>query len=203
MKKLSESELSFQELNEIPRSSRQKQQTFQKIKCEISRESDTKRRVFPKILTGMVSLAACFLFVFIIFTETNLNNRTSLMASIEGKEIVQMGLASSKLGTSFLPGEEENQKNTFIIKDDNWSEIVFEMLKNAEISTIKPITDPSYDLLITLQGPDLLKIKVWEEKGEVYLRELNKDKYYYVPKEKSKVFLEYVHSLNHYITKPI
>ncbi|MFC0416398.1 hypothetical protein ACFFHH_13170 [Cytobacillus solani] len=203
MKKLSESELSFQELNEIPRSSRQKQQTFQKIKCEISRESDTKRRVFPKILTGMVSLAACFLFVFIIFTATNLNNRTSLMASIEGKEIVQMGLASSKLGTSFLPGEEENQKNTFIIKDDNWSEIVFEMLKNAEISKIKPITDPSYDLLITLQGPDLLKIKVWEEKGEVYLRELNKDKYYYVPKEKSKVFLEYVHSLNHYITKPI
>lgn len=202
MKKLSESELSFQELNDIPRSSRQKQQTFQRMMSEISRESDNKRRVLPKVLTGMVSLAACFLFVFIIISETKLNNGTDLLSSIDGKEIVQMGLATSKLETSFLPGEEENQKDTFIIDDDNGSKIVFEMLKSAEISTIKPVTDPSYDLLITLTGPEILKIKVWEEEGEVYLKELNKDKYYYVPEEKSKVFFEYASSLPHYIKKP-
>ncbi|WP_057767730.1 hypothetical protein [Cytobacillus praedii] len=202
MKKLSESELSFQELNDIPRSSRQKQQTFQRMMSEISRKSDNKRRVLPKVLTGMVSLAACFLFVFIIFSETELNNGTDILSSIDGKEIVQMGLATSKLETSFLPGEEENQKDTFIIDDDNGSKIVFEMLKSAEISTFKPVTDPSYDLLITLTGPEILKIKVWEEEGEVYLKELNKDKYYYVPEEKSNVFFEYASSLPHYIKKP-
>jgi hypothetical protein len=199
MKNLSECELPFHELNDIPRSSRQKQQTFQKVICEISRESETKRQVFPKILTYMFSLAACFLFVFIIFTETDLTNSTSLLSNIEGKEIVKMGIAPSKLKTSFLPIEEDTQKNSFVINDDNWSQMVFEMLQNAEISTIKPATDPAYDLLITLNGPEILKIKVWEEEGEVYLKELGEDEYHHVPMEKGKVFIKYVNSLNHYI----
>ena len=199
MKNLSECELPFHELNDIPRSSRQKQQTFQKVICEISRESETKRQVFPKILTYMFSLAACFLFVFIIFTETDLTNSTSLLSNIEGKEIVKMGIAPSKLKTSFLPIEEDTQKNSFVINDDNWSQMVFEMLQNAEISTIKPATDPAYDLLITLNGPEILKIKVWEEEGEVYLKELGEDEYHHIKKKKGKVFIKYVNSLNHYI----
>ncbi|QED47300.1 hypothetical protein [Cytobacillus dafuensis] len=202
MKRSSECELSFQDLNEIPRSSRQKQQTFQKIMLEKRRETETKRLLLPKILTGIVSLAACFLFVFIIFTETNLNSGANLKTSIEGKEIVQMGLAFSKSETSFIPVKEERQKNIYIINDDNWSKMVFDMIKNAEKSTIKPVFDPSYDLMLTLEGPEILKIKVWEEEGDLYIKELSEDEYYYVSKEKSEVFFKYVNSLHHNIEKP-
>ncbi|MBS4188969.1 hypothetical protein KHA94_01895 [Bacillus sp. FJAT-49705] len=202
MKSLSECELSFQDLNESPRSSRQKQQTFQKIMHELSREPETKRLLLPKILTGIVSLSACFLFGFIIFTETNLNSGASLITSIEGKEIVQMGLAFSKSETSFIPIEEDRQKNFLKIKNDNSRKLVFDMIKNAEISTIKPVFDPSYDLMIKLEGPDILKIKVWEEEGDLYIKELSEDEYYYVSKEKSEDFFKYVNSLYHYIEKP-
>lgn len=202
MKNLSECELAFKELNEIPRSSRQKQQTFQKIMSEISRNHDTKRQYLPKFLTCIVSLAACFLFVFIIFTSTNLNNNASLITSMEGKEIIQMGLASSQSETSFIPVEGERQKNTFLINDDKWGKMVSEMIKNAQISTIKPVSNPSYDLLLTLKGTEIIKIKVWEEERKVYLKELNEDAYYYVPKEKSGVFFEYINSLHNYIESP-
>lgn len=202
MKNSSECELAFKELNDIPRSSRQKQQTFQKIMCEISRNHDTKRQYLPKFLTCMVSLAACFLFVFIVFTSTNHNNNASLISSMEGKEIIQMGLASSQSETSFIPVEGERQKNTFVINDDKWGKMVSDMIKNAQISTIKPVSDPSYDLVLTLKGPEIIKIKVWEEEGKVYLKKLSEDAYYYVPKEKSGIFFEYIYSLHDYMEYP-
>lgn len=195
MKKLSECELSFRDLNQIPRSSRQKQQTFHKIMHEVSGETDTRRPLLPKMLTAMASLAACFLFVFIIWTETNYDGSTHLRASIEGKEIVQMGLASSNSENSFIPINEEFQKNIYMINDDDWNTTLNEMIKNAEMSTYKPVSAPLYDLLITLKSQELLKIKVWVEEGQVYYKELDGEEYYVVPKSKNEEIMELVKPL--------
>lgn len=195
MKKLSECELPFQDLNEIPRSSRKKQQTFHKIMHDVSTKTETKRTLIPNILTVVVSLAACFLFAFIIFTETNNSGSTNIMTSIEGKEITEMGLALSKSKTTFVPIEEVNKKNIFIISDENWNKAMYEMIRYAEIGRDKPMFAPTYDLLITLGGHESLKIKVWIEEEGLYFKDLGKEEYYYVSKEKSEEIKEFMKSL--------
>ncbi|MFO1445635.1 hypothetical protein KDN24_21040 [Bacillus sp. Bva_UNVM-123] len=192
MKKLSNLEQLFHDLNDIPRTRQQKQFSFNKIMYALHKDGNKKRNLLPKFLTFSFSIAACFLFLFIIYFETEIFKSDQLSASLDGKEITQMWLTPSKSANSFIPNKEERQQNIITMNDKSVNEIISNMIKNANSVSSRPISEPKYDLMIALDNDDELKIKVWVEGETLYIKELSDKKYYFISEKNSVAFLENV-----------
>ena len=196
MRKLSEYDHSFQELKHIPRSNQQKQLSLLKILDEMSKQTKGTKSLFPQTLTISVSFAACVLFAFIFLHQTDLIQTASMINTIENNSIVQMTLSTSKSKHTFTQKEGGNQKDIYFIEDDDWNYTFNTLIKNAQTVPYEPQTVPLYDLLITLENHDTIKIKVWSEDGLVFLKELKQEEVYLLSRENSGVFIDKVNSIH-------
>ncbi|MEH7392797.1 hypothetical protein [Bacillus sp. JJ1474] len=203
MRKLSEYDHSFQELKHIPRSNQQKQLSLLKILDEMNKQTKGTKNLFPQILTISVSFAACVLFAFIFLHQSDLIQTSSMINTIENNSIIQMTLSPAKSKHTFTQKEGGNQKDIYFIEDDDWNHTFNKLIKNAQNVSYEPRTVPLYDLLITLENHETVKIKVWAEEGLVYLKELEQEKFYLLSRDNSTVFINKVNSIHEYVETPL
>lgn len=195
MRKLFEGEYSFEELDQIPRSNRQKQLTFIKIMNEVHLQTKKKKAIFPKLLTFSLSLAACIFIVSIISNGMDSMMSSQLIDRLEGEKILAVSITPSKSNITFTPAEEGNKKDLYIMPDEDWNHIFLMYIQNAKISQYEPKSAPLYDLVIAMENQETIKLKVWSEKGNVYLKSSKNNKMYALSTEKSEKFIKYIESI--------
>ncbi|WP_026582273.1 hypothetical protein [Bacillus sp. J33] len=200
MKNSSGFDNSFRELDRIPRSQKQKQESFRKIMNELEERPRERKAFFPRFLTAAVSLAACFLFAFIIYSEDAMTRGSYSPVLIGESSITQTAVAISEAEKIFS-AEGVYSPNIATIQDEKWEEAARNAINSAEPSKVKLTTKPLYDVQFMLKGKEPLKLKIWEEHGEVYVRTMESKELYILSSEESTLFLEYLKAVAESIQK--
>jgi hypothetical protein len=168
----------FRELNRIPRPQKQKQESFRKIINEIERKPAMERNLFPRFLTAAAALAACLLFAFIIYSEDYMNRGSN------GADMIEIG--NSIITQTAISLSEKAARNA---------------IDSAQPADVVFSSEPLYDVQIMLKGKEPIKLKIWDEQGEVFFSPMASEEVYKVSTEESALFLEYLKAISKSIQK--
>ncbi|MBT2690398.1 hypothetical protein J7I93_19785 [Bacillus sp. ISL-47] len=202
MKNSSGFDNSFSELNRIPRPQKQKQESFRKIINEIERKPAMNRYMFPRFLTAAAALAACVLFAFIIYSEVDMTHgsNSESMAGIGNSIITQTAISLSESEKTFSAERTDSAKSA-IVQDEKWENTVRNAVDSAQPADAVLSSKPLFDVQIMLKGKEPIKLKIWEEDGEVFIRPMASEKMYKVSSEESGLFLQYLKAISDSLQK--
>ncbi|KON89358.1 hypothetical protein AF332_22795 [Sporosarcina globispora] len=189
---------SFSELDRIPRSQKQKQESLRKIWSGIEERPKSKKNIFPRFLTA-AAMAACIMFAIIIFSEDSITRGTSADL-VRNSMITQTFIALSETETSFS-ADGKYSAETATVKDEKWENTARKAINSAEPADAVMNVKPLYDIQFILKGKDPVKVKVWNEQGKVYFRSMDSEVIYLVPAEEGVLFIEYIEAIAQSIQK--
>ncbi|UAC49158.1 hypothetical protein K6959_04520 [Bacillus aquiflavi] len=188
MKKFSEMDELFKQLNDIPRSHVQKEETLRKV---LSSSNVKRRKNRKQVIWSLLAFAACFMLAVVVFNGKNIiiNNRQS--EAIQLLEINSSDIVSFKaVSLEHMNVDEEDlflQPHVVEIKNDHtWEEELSNILNHCVEIKKAPNSKPIYKILITLKNDKSLVMDVWTEEKKVYLKETNSDFNYEVSKDHVK-----------------
>ncbi|CAM3486208.1 hypothetical protein GCM10009865_31580 [Aeromicrobium ponti] len=202
MKNSSGLDNSFHELNRIPRPQKQKQESFRKIINEIERKPVLERNIFPRFLTAAAALAACVLFAFIIYSEDHMNRGSNGADMIEiGNSIITQTAISLSESEKTFSAERNDSAKSAIVQDEKWEKAARNAIDSGQPADVVFSSEPLYDVQIMLKGKEPIKLKIWDEQGEVFFSPMASEEVYKVSSEESALFLEYLKAISKSIQK--
>ncbi|MCS0823215.1 hypothetical protein NX029_04480 [Cytobacillus firmus] len=191
---------SFRELDRIPRSQKQKQDSLQKIWSGIEDRPKRKKNIFPKFLSAAAVMAACIMFAFIIFSEDSTTGGSSSADILGDSFISQTAIALSETENSFS-ADGTYSAETATVKDEKWESTARTAINSAMPAEAVIDSKPLYDIQFIMKGKESVKMKVWNERGEVYFKSMDSEIMYAVPSEEGAIFIEYLEAIAHSIQK--
>ncbi|GLB60470.1 hypothetical protein [Cytobacillus sp. NCCP-133] len=191
---------SFRELDYIPRSQRQKRKSFRKIINEAETRQRGKKDILPRLLSAAAVLAACFLFSIIIYSDDYMNRGSNSSAVMGNSVITKTAVSISESEKSFS-AEGPYSPGIATIQDEKWEEAARKAINSAHSVNTALTSKPQYDVQFMLKGKEPLKLKIWEEDGEVIFRTLASEEYYILSSEESNLFLQYLKAVTKSVEK--
>lgn len=192
MRKSSQMDEPFNELNKIYRSNRQKQQTRHRIFHAIEHSRKKKRHIVPRFLTAIFAISACFLFSYImIFADDILEDKVAV-GSLKAENIEYIVVSPSLSDSAFSAIEYSYTKGQSIIQDPSYSMIVTEMINHAKEEEYVPVSAAKFDIMLVFSENKQLKIKLWEEKEQYFIKTLGSEQVYRLEGDEGKAFINMV-----------
>ncbi|MCM3706579.1 MULTISPECIES: hypothetical protein [Cytobacillus] len=183
------SDNSFRELRRIPRAQKQKQESLQKILSAIEEKPQSKKPIFPRLLSAAAVMAACVMFAFIIFSEDPMSRGSSSSEILGNSIISQTTIALSDTEKSFS-ADGTYTTETAIVKDTKWENTARNAINSAIPAEAVIDASPSYDIQFSLKGKDPVKMKVWNEQGKTYFKLMDSEEIYSVSAAEGAIFIE-------------
>ncbi|MBN8199244.1 MULTISPECIES: hypothetical protein [Bacillaceae] len=191
---------SFRELDRIPRSQKQKQDSLQKIWSGIEDRPKRKKNIYPRFLSAAAVIAACIMFAFIIFPEDSMTRGSGSAKMLGNSFISQTAIALSETENTFS-AEGTYSAETATVKDEKWENAARNAINSAKPAEAVIDSKPLYDIQFIIKGKDPVKVKVWNEHGEVYFKSMDSEIMYAVPSEEDAIFIEYLEAIAKSIQK--
>lgn len=189
MRKSSQMDEPFNELDKVYRSAEQKQKTRSRIFQAIESKRN-KKRIFPQILTVIFAVSACFLFSYIMIFANDLMENSNSIGSVKAEKIEYIVVSSSVADSSFSAIEYSYAKGQSIIQDRTYSTLVSEMLNHSEEADDVNLSSAVLDIMIVFRENEQLRIKLWEENQHYYFKPFGSEKVYRLKSEDGKRFLD-------------
>ena len=130
-------------------------------------------------MTAIVTAVALFFLLQLpLQNDEKASVQPEVFFDIKVKEIL---IAKSKSETSF---QASSMSNMHTIKIDNDVDVTFkteveQLFKNLKsLSTPPTYNTPAYDMKVSQEVGNPLKIKIWESEGNIYLYNMTEDKFY-------------------------
>jgi hypothetical protein len=182
MKKHSDLDHLFKELDTIPRTMQDKQRSYQLIKENL--EVKEKKRSSPMISFITITLFVGFMIGSLALIENIQTPSTShdspFSDLVKENKINRTFLAKSKSEKSFnINNQTGLMMGTLVIdNDERWNKELILLLEHLEEIDTIPFTEPKYDMLIKWRDNTNLKFKLYISDGVFFLKDVSKNKFY-------------------------
>ncbi|WP_080846910.1 hypothetical protein [Cytobacillus gottheilii] len=179
----------FNELDKVYRSNVQKQQTRQLVFQAIENRRIKRRHIVPNFLTVIFAISACFLFSYImIFANDFMENKYGV-GSLKAEGIEYIVVSPSMSDAAFAAIEYSYTVGQSIIQDQTYSIIVTDMVNHAKETDYRPETAAKFDIMLVFPENKQLKIKLWEEKEQYYMKTLGNEQLYRLEEHEARKFV--------------
>ncbi|MBE4910081.1 hypothetical protein IMZ08_18760 [Bacillus luteolus] len=190
MKKHSDLDHLFKELDTIPRTQQSKQRSYQLIKENLEVKEKKRSSLMLSFIT--ITLFVGFMVGSLALIENTNNSSTSQDSPfsdlVKENKINRTFLAKSKSEKTFnINNQTGLMMGTIVIdNDDQWNKELMLLLEQLEEIDAVPFAEPNYDMLIKWSDNTNLKFKLYFSDGVFFLKDVSENKYYKSTAENSE-----------------
>ncbi|PLR71609.1 MULTISPECIES: hypothetical protein [Bacillus] len=189
MKELFEDTISFEKLDDIPRSKMQKDRSFKKIMeaAEPGRLGKKQVRQFPWVKGPLLTAAAFFVAAVYFYSQFSIPDQDSTFAELKELPIADVITAETDSEYSYITNGVNIELNESSYAENPFMKaMIRSMLHESAPTNYTPAEKPSYDALIRFKGGDTLQLKLWNVNEVIYFREESSKEFFKAPDKLSR-----------------
>jgi hypothetical protein len=193
LKELFEDTISFEKLDDIPRSKMEKDRSFKKIMEAAEPRGLEKKQVRPFLgLKGFLLTAAAVFIAAIYFnSQFSIQGADSTFAELKELPISDIITAETDSEYSYITNGVNIELNESSYADNPFMKAMIKsMLKDSAPTNYSPAEKPAYDILIRYNGGDVIQLKVWNVDDIIYFREEGGEEFFKAPEKISGSILK-------------